>query len=80
MSRPTIAVTNLPGGSRRYSERVRPSSVRIETSSPPVTASQPAGVSIPTRAVARSSLVGRGYQAVRFEYTSGGRSTNPSSP
>ena len=62
-----MAVTNLPGCSRRYSARVRPPSVRSETSSPPVTPSQPSGDSILTCAVAKSSFGGRGYHAVRFE-------------
>jgi hypothetical protein len=50
----------------RNSLRVRPPLVRDETCSPPVTASQPSGVSSTTRASAKSSLGGRGYQAVRL--------------
>ena len=59
--------SELAGCSRRYSARVRPPSVRSETSSPRSLASQPAGDSILTRAVAKSSFGGRGYHAVRFE-------------
>jgi hypothetical protein len=46
--------------------RVRRASVRSERSSPPVTASQPSGVSKVRRAGAKSSFAGLGYHEVRL--------------
>ena len=65
-SRPTTAVTNLPGCASRYCACVRRASVRSERSSPPVTASQPSGVSKEAVSGEKVSSAGCGYHAVRL--------------